>query len=281
MHCYLCGKTKTKRVKGIVRDKPELKILKCTNCGLVFLENFDHINDEYYEKGLMNDFDSLEAYEKSCIDNDRWRVNMWKDKFQEKVVLDFGCGLCGFVKGLGKTSDIFGIDIDPTWKQVNSDLDGSIYSSLEEIENNRFDIITLFHVLEHIKDPINLLKNIEQKIKTSGEIIIEVPNADDALLSLYNSSAFQNFTYWSAHLYLFTAFTLKKVIEKAGYQINYIKQVQRYPISNHLYWLAKGLPGGHKKWYFLDNKEINMWYEAELGKVGKCDTLIASIGRKK
>lgn len=67
MACYICGNNKTEQVKGKVRDIPELKILKCTECGLVYLENFNHIDKDYYKEGNMNDWSSLEEYAESCV----------------------------------------------------------------------------------------------------------------------------------------------------------------------------------------------------------------------
>jgi len=62
-------------------------------------------------------------------------------------------------------------------------------------------------------------------------------------------------------------------------KVNYIKQIQRYPLSNHLHWLANGRPGGHQKWYFLDSPELHAAYEKQLTAVGKCDTILSSVSR--
>lgn len=110
-----------------------------------------------------------------------------------------------------------------------------------------------------------------------GKSIIEVPQANDALLSLYESKEFSKFTYWSPHLYLFLSEHLVKLGSEIGFNNVYCKQIQRYPLSNHLYWLAKGKPGGHKEWSFLNNSELNQAYEAALGKLGICDTLFATM----
>ena len=107
--------------------------------------------------------------------------------------------------------------------------------------------------------------------------IIEVPSASDILLYLYDCLPFQKFTYWSQHLYLFNTSTLETLVRQSGLKIDYIKQIQRYPLSNHLYWLSKGLPGGHKLWSFLDNESLTQAYEASLASIGGCDTLIACI----
>jgi hypothetical protein len=132
-------------------------------------------------------------------------------------------------------------------------------------------------VLEHLPDPKATLTGLSGFLKKKGQIIIEVPSADDALLTLYKCEAFSHFTYWSCHLFLFNSRTLKKLADQARLRINYIKQVQRYPLSNHLFWLVQGKPGGHEKWSFIDSPELARVYEARLGGIGKCDTIVMSV----
>ena len=277
MNCYICGNKKTIKVKGTVRDVPNLQILKCTDCGLVYLENFNHIDEDYYKNSKMNDNDSLKEYAESCVDNDLWRIEKYKNLFRHKTILDFGSGLGGFVMGMLNYTPTFGCEIDPSWKNINSTINTWMYENIDEVPNNYFDYITLFHILEHLKDPKNILKKIAPKLKKNGTIIIEVPNADDALLTLYENEAFQNFTYWGCHLMLFNQHNLQRVIEQTGLKCSYIVQTQRYPLSNHLYWLAKGKSGGHKIWDMMDYKESNEWYENKLAKIGKCDTIVAYV----
>jgi hypothetical protein len=105
-------------------------------------------------------------------------------------------------------------------------------------------------------------------------LIIEVPNADDVLLTLYKNKAFSCFTYWSPHLYLYTTSTLRMLAKKVGLHTEAIQQEQRYPLSNHLYWLAEGKPGGHIQWNFLNNPVLETAYKHTLASVGKCDTIV-------
>lgn len=83
---------------------------------------------------------------------------------------------------------------------------------------DRYDLITSFHVFEHLTDPAAVLVDLSNLLSAGGEIIIEVPSSDDALLTLYKNEASSNFTYWSQHLFLFNqntygGFNKKKRIE--------------------------------------------------------------------
>ena len=133
----------------------------------------------------------------------------------------------------------------------------TVYQNVSKIPKNirgeGYNIITMFHVLEHIPDPRSILIELSEMLADAEQIIVEVPNANDALLTLYQSEAFSHFTYWSYHLFLYTAKTLQMLFDQMNLKVNYIKQIQRYPLSNHLYWLVNGKPGGHQKWHFLDS----------------------------
>jgi SAM-dependent methyltransferase len=142
-----------------------------------------------------------------------------------------------------------------------------------------YDLITAFHVIEHLSDPRSMLACLAGSLKPNGRMIIEVPSAEDALLTLYDCDAFQRFTYWSQHLFLFNAPTLEMLARQAGLRVVAVQHYQRYPLSNHLHWLSQGKPGGHQRWAFLDTPELASAYASTLAALGKTDTLIAHLER--
>jgi SAM-dependent methyltransferase len=151
-----------------------------------------------------------------------------------------------------------------------------MYGSLKQIPDNvNYDVISLFHVFEHLSTPLKYLNDIWNKLEEKGKIIIEVPHANDALLSLYDVHEFKNFTFWSEHLILHTRMSLEIYLKKAGFKNIVISGYQRYPLANHLYWLNKKKPGGHIEYNFLANENIDLEYQNVLNKIDKTDTLIA------
>ena len=281
--CYLCNATNFEHIEGKVRDIPDMKILKCCVCGLVFLEKFDHIDNEFYEDSKMRksrDVSVLDTYLNECRGDDLRRAQQLKPQIINKAVLDFGCGGGGFLAEIkNHVKKCVGVEKDKDLKKIiEQKLDITVYSDIDKIED-KFDVITLFHVLEHFKDPRDILMRLSRLLNKRGRIIVEVPNANDALLSLYRCKEFSEFTYWGCHLYLFNNSCLEKLIKDSGLVIDYIKQVQRYPLSNHLYWLAKGKPGGHKIWNFIDSDELNVVYRDKLSEFSACDTIIVSARR--
>ena len=106
--------------------------------------------------------------------------------------------------------------------------------------------------------------------------MIEVPHANDFLLTTCSNKDFKKFTLWSQHLVLHTRESLYRFLESVGFQEINIMGVQRYPLSNHLNWLANGKPSGHKSLFSLiDSKLLNDEYENALAKINATDTLLA------
>jgi len=276
--CYVCGAVEYKKRQGRVRDKSDLEIRECVSCGLVFLSSFEHISEAFYEDSGMHEGDvSPEQWLRETAWDDKRRFDFLTRMIENKDILDFGCGNGGFlIRCRDAAKNIMGVEPEQklqSWFQQNH---LRVIQNLKDVSEH-FDLITAFHVLEHIPNPREILISLSNKLKSHGEIIIEVPSANDALISIYGNKAFSEFTYWSCHLFLFNENALRILSGQAKLKVNYIKQIQRYPLSNHLYWLAHGQPGGHKKWGFLDSTDLQASYEKQLASIGACDTIIASF----
>jgi 2-polyprenyl-3-methyl-5-hydroxy-6-metoxy-1,4-benzoquinol methylase len=283
MNCYLCSSTSFEQIKMGVRDNAELLVIKCVKCGLVTLNSFNHIDEKFYENSNMHSSKiEISNWLKETEKDDNRRFLYLQDKIKNKSILDFGSGNGGFLfKAREISKKAVGIEPEKQFKSFFKKHNLKVIGSLKELEGQTFDIITAFHVFEHLKDPLETLKALKFHIVDEGEIIIEVPNSDDALLTFYNSNAFSNSTYWSQHLFLFNEKTLTDLIQKSGFKINYIDQIQRYPLSNHLYWLSKGLPNGQNKYSIFNDEILNKQYIKILKREKICDTLLISIKKQR
>jgi 2-polyprenyl-3-methyl-5-hydroxy-6-metoxy-1,4-benzoquinol methylase len=170
--------------------------------------------------------------------------------------------------------DIIGIDLNNEIVEYLNKEGIRTYNNIDKISQKTFDCIMLNHVLEHLHDPLQILKQIKLKMNEKTLLIIEVPHANDALIKYYNCSEFKKFTFWSEHLILHTEKSLINLLNKIGFTKINIKYEQRYNIFNHLYWLSNGKPGGHKKTNIY-NDELVISYNNFLKENKITDTLIA------
>lgn len=277
--CIVCDGHEFTVIHHGTRDIHDMDVLKCNNCGMVRLASFDHIKD-YYENSEMRQnkiINSMAIDER--IKNDVRRSSFFLPDYIGKDILDFGCGLGGFLKNARNyANSVAGVEKDEELIRTLQDSQIDIRSDICEFDRN-FDFISLFHVIEHLIDPYDYLYKIRNKLNKDGLLVVETPNADDALLSLYNSEEFKSFSYWGCHVQLYTSKTLETVLKKSGYEIVWSRQIQRYPLSNHLYWLKNGKPGGHKVWGEIGSDILEKEYEKILGQMGKCDTLLIKAKR--
>ena len=281
--CYLCGGTDYDTIHEGVRENPNINVLKCKRCGLVQLSKFiKNVDEFYHESGMWNyETPNLDKLRNETHDDDYRRFLFTRNKILNKVVCDFGCGAGGYLMEAAEiASEVYGIELEYVMRNSLNGGGVKCFPSLDVAEKElagKVDVLTLWHVFEHLEDPIGILRRLKKLLTPEGVIYIEVPNANDALLSLYTCEAFADFTYWECHLFLFNNETLKQIIERAGMKVNFQTQVQRYPLANHLYWLTHGKPGGHMKWNFLNRNAMDREYEQMLISIGKADTLVAEI----
>jgi SAM-dependent methyltransferase len=281
MACYLCGSSDFGVRPGAVRDNASLEIIECTLCGLVTLSSFQHIQAGHYADSGMHggDIPSIDAWLRDTERDDQRRFEMLKAVLVNRKVLDFGCGAAGFVrKASSLAAQVVGVEPERRVREHWGDA-VRLCASLEDA-GSEYEVITAFHVLEHLSDPRATLQELGLRLAGGGRLVIEVPHSEDALLTLYDHRAFQRFTYWSQHLFLFNAETLRRLAVQAGLCVVSIQQYQRYPLSNHLFWLSRNRPGGHREWSFLDTPALNEAYASSLASIGKCDTIIAYLERE-
>ncbi len=271
------------------RDK-KIKVLKDIKSKIIFLEKYITPN-KYYSSLRYNDFDRKNKNKQKkinyiktisgkiktpIIEDDYRRVNQFKKILKNKEILDFGCGWGGFLRNLKNYKSLNGIELrSECLNYISNNIKKINISNNINFFKQKFDIITMFHVLEHIPYQVKTLKNIKKRLKKGGKVIIEVPHAEDFLILQDELDEFKNFTFWSEHLILHTYKSLKTILSKAGFKNIRIQFYQRYNFSNHLGWFLKKKPGGHNFYKNIVSKKLDRSYCENLKKLGKTDTLIA------
>jgi len=93
-------------------------------------------------------------------------------------VLDVGSGsgvLGRFLSELGLT-ELFAIEPDQVARDNTKGIYKQIYRSIEEVPDQKFDLVLLMDVLEHLVDPQTTLANLASRLNPGGEVLISVPN---------------------------------------------------------------------------------------------------------
>ena len=150
-----------------------------------------------------------------------------------------------------------------------------VYSDIASLPESHFDVVTLFHVFEHFTEPLDTLRQLRSKLAEGGTLLVEVPHANDFLITFFELEDFRRFAFTSEHLILHTRNSLCVFLANAGFSNITISGVQRYPLANHLHWLAGKGRRGHLAWGQLRTPQLDAAYAEMLASLDMTDTLMA------
>jgi 2-polyprenyl-3-methyl-5-hydroxy-6-metoxy-1,4-benzoquinol methylase len=257
------------QIKGDQHGK--LRVVRCSSCGHCQLNPPNYSIDHYKEDGQVNfvvhDYGTpLEKIvEHSWIEATR-RVNRFAEKdisFDGKPlrVLDIGGGYGFFGSELKRFYPNTDVKVmEPSGKRAEM---GRAYMAkqvnavpvpefiVEPLNQDfvaqyrgSFDIVTLWHVLEHVPNPVEFLSLATELVSpVNGIVCVEVPNLNDELMQL--SHGFRDRNYMMEHISYFSPHTLEGVARLALPSSKVvISGYQRYGIFNYFHWIHFNKPQG-------------------------------------
>jgi len=225
VNCNLCGSGGFR-----IRETAEepYKVLECLGCGLVFVHPLpapsvlaEHYDAAYYSGWLGADR--------------RRRLRMWKTRLDglEKFrsggrLLDVGCADGVFLELAARRG----------WKTNGTEV--SAYAAAYAAQASgagifrgelpdagygagSFDVVSMWHVLEHMPDPRRCLEEVRGILEPGGLLVLAVPNLNDLLMqAAYMAARFRRPGLFSPgdrelHLYHFSPKTIKAMVEAAGF----------------------------------------------------------------
>ncbi len=280
--CTFCAAETSTVVRSGVRYDKEAEVRRCDGCGLVFQAPMPSADElaAYYSGVYRSDYgDSPPADRyRSDIDEARARVHRMLDVLRpDASVVEIGAGSGAFLKAVEPyVARVVGVEPDSdsrSWaaRELGVEVKADV---AEAAATGPFDIISMFHVVEHLRDPVAYLSGLRGMLAPQGRLVVEVPNVDDALVSVYDIPAYREFYFQKAHLYYFSKKTLEAALAKAGFSSDVIG-IQRYDLSNHLRWMLTGEPGGQGYYAELLGPAVAVAYAEALAQSGRSDTLWA------
>ncbi|MEO6348046.1 MAG: class I SAM-dependent methyltransferase [Aquaticitalea sp.] len=154
---------------------------------------------------------------------------------ESKMLLDVGCGTGDFLQ-IAKQNDwiVIGIEPNPHVRQIaNEKTNNTVFNvdQLLKFDDQSFDVITLWHVLEHLpnlKEQFYIMNNL---LKPNGTLIIAVPNFHS-----YDANYYKNF--WAAydaprHLWHFSQSSISKLVSEFG-----LKVIQTLPMKFDAFYVS-------------------------------------------
>ncbi|MBU3917394.1 MAG: class I SAM-dependent methyltransferase [Proteobacteria bacterium] len=246
--CILCNSSEREELL----TKDSWQVYRCISCGLGVLDprpTKEEIvklygqeivklygQDYYAEPGLGElEQDSPEFVHRLSLESSRIRFVRSQKKKGE--LLDMGCGNANFLAACQKKGfSVQGMDIsDYAVKYAREKL--KIQISVGDVgdvkmPHNYFDVITMWHFLEHTENPREVILQAKQWLKKDGIMIIEVPNYE----STDAKAERENWVDWQLpyHLFHFTPSSLRQLLKETGFKVIKTKNYHSESVKNRL-----------------------------------------------
>ncbi len=225
--CPICEQDETK----LLFKKDSLSVVSCRHCSLRYVN--PRINRQTLKEGYVETYYPPDKVERIHQDSMEWlqiseRLMELEKQHQGKGrLLDVGCGIGTFLNLAREQGwDSYGIDpsksgISFAQQEYNLNVKcGDIFDS--SFSKAHFDVITLYHVLEHISELNPFLSEIGKLLKPSKKdekastLVIEVPNGGGLQSRLQKAD--WPYVHPHDHLYYFSSQSLPKLLQKHGFR---------------------------------------------------------------
>jgi 2-polyprenyl-3-methyl-5-hydroxy-6-metoxy-1,4-benzoquinol methylase len=213
----------------------EFKVKQCSACGFRFTsprpaqaaigkyyQSENYVSHSGTSKGLINKL-YLTVRRKTLMD----KLNLINQLHPRGTLLDVGCGTGDFLKACQDRGWMAkGIEADAVARQKAQENSGVEVKEdlLTAFKARKFDVITLWHVLEHLHQLEESIIRLKQLLDKEGVLVVAVPNSDSLDARLYHE-------HWAAydvprHLYHFDQHSMALLLEKHGLKIAGIKPMK-------------------------------------------------------
>jgi len=278
--CPLCGGThivKKMTCTDFYASGEQFDLSQCENCGFQFTQGFpvekeigkyyetpDYISHSDTKKGMMNELYHL--VRSRMLQKKAQLINNITGKTSGKI-LDIGTGTGYFSHTMQQKGwQVDAIEKSPqarSFAKKNFNLEVKDDSGLNDFPADSFDVITLWHVMEHLEHLNETWERLYELLKDEGYLVIAVPNC-----SSFDAQKYKEF--WAAydvprHLWHFTPDSMQKFGEKYNFTlVNHLPMPfdafyvsilsEKYKKSKSS--LIKGMFAGTLAWFSsLSNKE--------------------------
>lgn len=247
MKCLLCESEEQKIFAHVESFGFMLEYYQCENCGLIFqsVEKSRTSDPDFYSKTYRKIYQSsAEPTAKDLWVQEQRAAHLVGllrifHLDQPARILDIGASTGVLLQSFQQAfdSEVVGVEPGDAYRVYAQQHGVAMFPSLDsliEADTEKFDLVSLIHVLEHLPDPVGYLRQIRQQVLSEqGILLVEVPNF------------YAHDSYELAHLACFTPHTLREVVKQAGFRVvfSYGHGVPRSSrLSLYLTLIAQPLP---------------------------------------
>lgn len=199
---------------SIAITKDDMEIYYCDICTHVFnsnAKNYEQYNLKYDNSQINSVYFKKYINLVSSYINDNIELS-------GKTILEIGCGQGDFINLISKDTDCSYIGFDPSLKELINLEKMKLYNKFFDekyagILEQKIDLVILRHIMEHIIEPNDIIKNVYKVLKNDGKVYIEVPSCE------YILKNYSLFDILYEHCNYFNIESLKYIMYNYGMEV--------------------------------------------------------------
>lgn len=233
-HCPVCQSALLNAFitcKDYTASKDTFNIVQCASCGFRFTnprpeeaeagkyyQSEEYISHSDTRKGLIN---NLYHYARKFTLKKKLKLVISVSNKQQGNILDLGCGTGAFLNTCKESGwQVQGIEPSAGAREFarkNYGLALNDVNTWEKISSGSLDVVTAWHVLEHVYKLEDEVQQVKRSLKSDGTFVVALPNCSSADAQFYGP-------YWAAydvprHIWHFTPADVKRFFEKQGFML--------------------------------------------------------------
>ncbi|HJU88367.1 MAG TPA: class I SAM-dependent methyltransferase [Gemmatimonadaceae bacterium] len=222
------------------------RFVACLGCGHVWLNPRPSLTTlrviyppTYYAYNYDTQINSIAVRGKAMLDKAKLRGIVRYLKREPRSYLDVGCGDGRFLRVMERMgiprAQLYGLELD---ERVVAPLAASGFrvrcervEESESIPPEGIDLITMFHVIEHVDNPKEVVRKLVSWLRPGGVLALETPNIDSVDSRLFSDSYWGGY-HFPRHWNLFTPRSLARLLRDGGLEV----RATRY-MTGHSFWM--------------------------------------------
>jgi 2-polyprenyl-3-methyl-5-hydroxy-6-metoxy-1,4-benzoquinol methylase len=224
------------------------KVYECSLCKVHRLDESCCLKENAYESGeyrksIDQGLNIIKDRELHTVEHKLVLDSIYPETILNKTVIDIGAGSGAFLNSISKLVALsVAVEPDEKYRYAMKDELYDVFQKISDV-NKKFDYVFSLQVIEHVKNPVDFLKEIKKNMHQESRLIISTPNRNDILMKVVKEK-FEPFFYRKAHRFYFDKGSLEYCALKAGLKVIGTKFIHQYNVSNFIGWARDFMPTG-------------------------------------
>jgi len=167
----------------------------------------------------------LDEEHRLALLNSRWRLDLIRQFRPSGKLLEVGCARGDFLSVAREFFDVYGVEPNPELAQFAAQVAPVHPDVIETLPWRDFDVISSFHVIEHVDSPKRFVSAMAERLKPGGLLVLETPDSNSPPYRVMKSKWRQ---FIPEHYFFFDHSTITRLLSESGFRVERITRIGKH-----------------------------------------------------